>query len=195
LYLMRTMSSGLRQQQRELASDRGNKGRSPEGITVYSPEQIISHATAAGGSAYATVIRAGRPVAIAESPTTGHTCGPSRPVGSRFWLPRRRRGWQPWRAGYRTRTAQRGRHHRQGLKVCASDGGIGFEPSVPPYLDSGLRLRRWSLAEISRCGLTARPIAERSSRTRLCKNRVRNRLSDGRKWIRTVGSRFGLREA
>jgi hypothetical protein len=35
-------------------------------MTVYSPEQIVSHATAAGRTAYAAVIRAGRPVAVAE---------------------------------------------------------------------------------------------------------------------------------
>jgi hypothetical protein len=35
-------------------------------MTVYSPEQIISHATTAGRTAYDAVIRAGRPMAIAE---------------------------------------------------------------------------------------------------------------------------------
>ena len=44
----------------------GSEGQSAEGMTVYSREQIIGHATAAGRTAYVAVIRAGRPVAIAK---------------------------------------------------------------------------------------------------------------------------------
>ena len=66
LHVVTTMSSGLRQKQREPASDRGKEGQSAEGTTVYSPEQMISHAATTGRTAYAAVIRAGRPVAIAE---------------------------------------------------------------------------------------------------------------------------------
>ena len=35
-------------------------------MTTYSPEQIVSHAAAAGRAAYAAVIRAGRAAALAE---------------------------------------------------------------------------------------------------------------------------------
>jgi hypothetical protein len=65
-HVLKTMSSGLRQRQSEPTLDRGSKGRRPDNLTAYSPEQIISHATAAGRTAYAAVIRAGRTVALAE---------------------------------------------------------------------------------------------------------------------------------
>jgi len=65
-HVVKTMSSGRRQRQSEPTLDRGSEGRRPDNLTAYSPEQIISHATAAGRTAYAAVIRAGRTVALAE---------------------------------------------------------------------------------------------------------------------------------
>lgn len=66
MHVVGTMSRGLREQQTEPTSDRGSEGRRPDNTTTYSPEQIVSHAAAAGRAAYAAVIRAGRAVALAE---------------------------------------------------------------------------------------------------------------------------------
>ena len=57
------MNAGLRQHDTEPISDRG---RMSNQMTIYTVEQIVSRASAAGRAAYQVVIRAGRSVALAE---------------------------------------------------------------------------------------------------------------------------------
>jgi hypothetical protein len=96
------MSKGIRQQETEPAADRAGKRRNPGSMTAYSPEQIVSHAAAAGRAAYAESSAPVERPPSPNAPTTAHICAPSRPAGSRFWLIRHlRRGHPKKRRGSR----------------------------------------------------------------------------------------------
>jgi hypothetical protein len=59
-------NSELGRQRPETTLDSAGEGRRIGDMTAYSPEQIVSRASAAGRAAYAAVIRAGRAVSLAE---------------------------------------------------------------------------------------------------------------------------------
>ena len=58
------MGKGIREQ--EPIADRAREGQKPGNMIVYSPEQMISRADAAGQAAYVAVIRAGGAAGVAE---------------------------------------------------------------------------------------------------------------------------------
>jgi hypothetical protein len=60
-------NGGLGRQHPEPTLDGASDSRRLGDMATYSPEQIISRASAAGRAAYAAVIRAGRAVSVAES--------------------------------------------------------------------------------------------------------------------------------
>jgi hypothetical protein len=60
------MGEGIREQETEPIGDRASEGQKPSNMIVYSPEQMISRADAAGRAAYAAVIRAGGAAGVAE---------------------------------------------------------------------------------------------------------------------------------
>ena len=66
LLVVGKMGKGIREQETEPIADRANEGQKPGNMIVYSPEQIISRADAAGQAAYAAVIRAGGAAGVAE---------------------------------------------------------------------------------------------------------------------------------
>jgi hypothetical protein len=66
LLVVATMNKGIREQQTEPTANRASENRTPGSMTVYSPEQIVMRAAAAGRAAYAAVIRAGRAAEVAE---------------------------------------------------------------------------------------------------------------------------------
>jgi len=66
LLVVEKMGKGIREQETEPIADRAREGQKPGNMIVYSPEQIISRADAAGQAAYAAVIRAGGAAGVAE---------------------------------------------------------------------------------------------------------------------------------
>ena len=66
------MSKGIREQETQPIADRANQGQKPGNMIVYSPEQMIGRADAAGQAAYAAVIRAGGAAGVPSAPTAGH---------------------------------------------------------------------------------------------------------------------------
>ena len=66
LLVVGKMSKGIREQETQPIADRANQGQKPGNMIVYSPEQMISRADAAGQAAYAAVIRAGGAAGVAE---------------------------------------------------------------------------------------------------------------------------------
>ncbi len=51
------MGKGIREQETQPIADRAREGQKPGNMIVYSPEQMISRADAAGQAAYAAVSR------------------------------------------------------------------------------------------------------------------------------------------
>ena len=66
LLVVGKMGKGIREQERQPIADRAREGQKPGNMIVYSPEQMISRADAAGQAAYAAVIRAGGAAGVAE---------------------------------------------------------------------------------------------------------------------------------
>ena len=60
------MGKGIREKETQPIADRAREGQKPGNMIVYSPEQMISRAAAAGQAAYAAVIRAGGAAGVAE---------------------------------------------------------------------------------------------------------------------------------
>ena len=85
LLVVGEMGKGIREQETQPIAERTREGQKPGNMIVYSPEQMISRADAAGQAAYAAVIRAGGAAGVAGSaPTAGHIWGPSRPAGLHY---------------------------------------------------------------------------------------------------------------
>ena len=66
LLVVGKMGKGIREQETQPIADRAREGQKPGNMIVYSPEQMISRADAAGQAAYAAVIRAGGAAGVAE---------------------------------------------------------------------------------------------------------------------------------
>src|SRR4029077_3756824 len=60
------MGKGIREKETQPIADRAREGQKPGNMIVYSPEQMISRADAAGQAAYAAVIRADGAAGVAE---------------------------------------------------------------------------------------------------------------------------------
>ena len=66
LLVVGKMGKGIREKETQPIADRAREGQKPGNMIVYSPEQMISRADAAGQAAYAAVIRAGGAAGVAE---------------------------------------------------------------------------------------------------------------------------------
>jgi hypothetical protein len=66
LLVVGKMGKGIREIETQPIADRAREGQKPGNMIVYSPEQMISRADAAGQAAYAAVIRAGGAAGVAK---------------------------------------------------------------------------------------------------------------------------------